>query len=175
MIWFAALIVLVGAERLLELVVSRRNTAWSLAQGGREHGAGHYPVMVLLHVGLLVGALVEVGVADRPFLPLLGWSMLALVAVAQALRWWCIGTLGRHWSTRVLVVPGMRLVAAGPYRLLRHPNYLAVVVEGVALPLVHSAWLTAIVFTAANLALLAHRIRVEEASLRAASTREVRT
>jgi len=169
MIWFTALIVLVGLERLLELVVSRRNTAWSLARGGREHGPGHYPFMVMLHVGLLVGALVEVALADRPFLPGLGWTMLMLVAGAQALRWWCISTLGTHWSTRVVVVPGMRLVAAGPYRLLRHPNYVAVVLEGVALPLVHTAWLTALVFTAANLALLAVRIRVEEAALRTAA------
>ncbi len=169
MIWFAALVVLVGLERLAELRMSRRNTAWSLARGGREHGAGHYPAMVVLHVGLLVGALVEVAAAARPFVPLLGWTMLVLVVGAQALRWWCITTLGPHWSTRVVVVPGTRLVAAGPYRLLRHPNYVAVVVEGVALPLVHTAWLTAVAFTVVNAALLAHRIRVEESALRSAA------
>lgn len=169
MIWFTGLVVLVAVERLVELRVSLRNTAWSLARGGREHGARHYPVMVLLHVGLLLGALVEVAVADRPFLPLVGWTMAALVVAAQALRWWCIATLGRHWSTRVVVVPGMRLVAAGPYRLVRHPNYVAVAVEGMALPLVHSAWVTAVAFTVANGSLLAVRIRVEEAALRDAA------
>jgi methyltransferase len=162
---FVVLLGLVGVERLAELVISRRNTAWSLARGGAEHGSGHYPVMVALHSMLLVGAAIEVMVADRPFVPALGWPMLGLVVAAQALRWWCIGTLGRRWSTRVVVVPGLPLVATGPYRVLRHPNYLAVVVEGITLPLVHSAWVTAALFTALNLALLRVRVSVEERAL----------
>lgn len=165
MTWFTGLMLLVGLERLVELVVSRRNTAWSLARGGREYGSGHYPVMVGLHVGLLVGAPLEVALADRPFLPVLGWSMLGLVVAAQVLRWWCIRTLDTRWSTRVVVVPGMPLVAAGPYRFMRHPNYLAVVLEGVALPMVHTAWITAVAFTIANLVLLRVRVRVEETAL----------
>ena len=165
MTWFLVLLGLVAVERLVELVVSRRNTALSLARGGREYGAGHYPVMVVLHTGLLVGAAVEVLLADRPFVPVLGWPMLVLVIAAQALRWWCIATLGSQWSTRVVVVPGLPLVTSGPYRLMRHPNYLAVVVEGFALPLVHSAWVTAAVFSACNLALLRVRVRVEERAL----------
>ncbi|MEO7131934.1 MAG: isoprenylcysteine carboxylmethyltransferase family protein, partial [Dermatophilaceae bacterium] len=92
--------------------------------------------------------------------------MLALVLASQGLRWWCIRTLGRQWNTRVIVVPGRTLVSRGPYRVFRHPNYVAVVVEGVALPLVHSAWITAVVFTLANAALLTLRIRVEDAALR---------
>jgi methyltransferase len=164
--WFTVLILAVGLERLLELVVSRRNTAWAFARGGVEHGQGHYPVMVLLHTGLLVGALAEVWLLDRPFVPWLGWTMLALVVAAQALRWWCITTLGRRWNTRVLVVPGLPLVRRGPYRWLSHPNYVAVVVEGVALPLVHTAWVTAVVFTLANAVLLTVRVRVEDAALR---------
>ncbi|MEV4085362.1 isoprenylcysteine carboxylmethyltransferase family protein, partial [Nonomuraea fuscirosea] len=87
------------------------------------------------------------------------------VVLAQGLRWWCIGTLGRQWNTRVVVVPGLPLVDRGPYRWLRHPNYVAVVAEGIALPLVHSAWLTALAFTAANAALLSVRVRVENAAL----------
>jgi methyltransferase len=121
--------------------------------------------MVVLHTGLLVGAVAEVWLLDRPFLPVLGWTMLALVVASQALRWWCIVTLGRQWNTRVIVVPGVPLVSRGPYRVLRHPNYVAVVVEGLALPLVHSAWLTAVAFTVLNAALLWVRIRVEEAAL----------
>jgi methyltransferase len=168
--WFVVLVALVGLERLAELVVSQRNTAWSLRRGGREHGAGHYPFMVVLHIGLLVGALVEVLVAERPYVPVLAWTMLALVVLAQALRWWCITTLGRRWSTRVVVVPGLPLVTGGPYRWLPHPNYVAVVVEGFALPLVHSAWVTALVFTVANAALLRVRVRVEDAALAEAPT-----
>ena len=162
---FTALVALVGLERLAELVVSTRNAAWSFARGGVEYGRGHYPVMVALHTGFLVAMLVEAWVR-RPDVPAtLAWSMLALVLASQALRWWCIATLGRRWNTRVIVVPGLAPVTSGPYRWLRHPNYVAVVVEGVALPLVHGAWMTAAAFTVANAVLLTVRIRVEDAAL----------
>jgi methyltransferase len=164
---YTGLVLAVGLERVAELVVSERHRRWSMAAGGVESGAGHYPVMVVLHTGLLAGALLEVLALHRPFLPWLGWPMLVLVLVAQALRWWCVATLGRQWCTRVVVVPGLSAVRAGPYRWLRHPNYVAVVVEGFALPLVHSAWVTAAVFTLANAWLLRVRIRTEDAALRA--------
>ncbi|MDH6131053.1 methyltransferase [Kitasatospora sp. MAA4] len=162
---YLLLIVLVALERLAELVVARRNAAWSRRRGGVEYGRGHYPVMVLLHTALLAGCLAEVRLAGRPFLPALGWPMLALALAAQALRWWCISALGPRWNTRVIVVPALPLVTAGPYRLLSHPNYLAVLVEGAALPLVHTAWLTATCFTLLNLPLLAVRLRCENAAL----------
>ncbi|MBT2416359.1 hypothetical protein J7F01_18635 [Streptomyces sp. ISL-22] len=163
--WYTLLVLAVAAERVTELAVARRNAAWTLARAGVEHGRGHYPVMVVLHTGLLACCLLEPVLVDRPFVPALGWPMLALAAGAQALRWWCITTLGPYWNTRVIVVPGARLVGAGPYRFLRHPNYLAVVVEIAALPLVHSAWLTATVFSAANAVLLTIRVRCENAAL----------
>ena len=162
---FTALIGAVALERVAELVVSKRNARWSLEQGGVETGQRHYVVMVTLHTALLVGALAEVWLVPRPFVPALGWAMFALVLASQALRWWCIASLGRLWNTRVIVVPGLTRVTRGPYRWLTHPNYVAVVVEGLALPLVHSAWVTALVFTAANLVLLRHRIRVENEAL----------
>ncbi|WP_189745039.1 isoprenylcysteine carboxyl methyltransferase family protein [Streptomyces nojiriensis] len=165
MILYLLLIGLVAAERLVELITARRHTAWSLARGGREYGRGHYSAMVALHTALLVGCVVEPWVAGRPFVPLLGWSALAAAVAAQGLRWWCIATLGKRWNTRVLVVPGLPLVETGPYRLLRHPNYVAVVVEGVALPLVHTAWMTALGFTVLNLVLLRVRIGCEDAAL----------
>ena len=164
---YSLLVLAVGLERLAELIVALRNAQWSFARGGREYGAGHYPVMVVLHTGLLVGCVVEVWLADRPFLPWLGWPMLTLALASQALRWWCIQTLGPRWNTRIIVVPDLPLVADGPYRWFRHPNYVAVVVEGLALPLVHTAWLTALVFTVANAALLTVRIRAENAALAA--------
>lgn len=165
MLWYLALILAVGGERVAELLVSTRNLAWSRARGGVEYGAGHYPPMVVLHTALLAGALGEAGWAHRPFVPALGWLMLAVVLAAQALRWWCITTLGPRWNTRIVVVPGLPLVARGPYRFLRHPNYVAVVAEGIALPLVHTAWVTAVVFTALNAALLRVRIRAENRAL----------
>lgn len=160
---FTALIAAVAAERLVELVVSKRNLDWSKANGGKEFGAGHYPVMVALHTGLLVGAVVEA--RRRRFRPVVGLPMLAVVLAAQGLRWWCIRTLGRQWNTRVVVVPGASRVVDGPYRVIPHPNYVAVVTEGAALPLVGGAWITALVFTVANAALLRTRIRVENEAL----------
>jgi len=170
MLTFDLLILAVAGERLAELVVSTRHARWAFARGGVEAGRAHYPPMVLLHAGLLVACVVEVHAAGRPFVPLLGWAALAAAAGSQGLRWWCIRTLGPQWNTRVIVVPGMALVDRGPYRWLRHPNYVAVVVEGIALPLVHTAWLTAAVFTVLNAVLLAgFRIPAEERALVRAS------
>jgi methyltransferase len=165
---FTALVLAVGFERLAELRLSVRNAAWSRRRGGVESGRGHYPAMVALHVGLLAGAVAETWLRHPPFLPALGWPMLALVVASQALRWWCIATLGPRWNTRVIVVPGLPLVRTGPYRRLAHPNYVAVVVEGAALPLVHTAWITAAAFTVLNAAVLGVRVRVENESLRSA-------
>jgi methyltransferase len=149
----------------VELAVSKRHAAWAFSRGGKEFGRNHFPAMVMLHTALLVCALAEVWMLERPFLPILGWAALTVVIASQTLRWWCVATLGRQWNTRVIVVPGLPLVSRGPYRLLRHPNYLAVVLEGAALPLVHSAWATAAGFTVLNAVLLARRIQVEERAL----------
>jgi methyltransferase len=119
---FTALVLAVGIERLVELAVSKRHAAWAFSLGGEEFGRGHFPAMVALHTALLVGAVAEVWMLDRPFLPILGWAALVVVIASQSLRWWCIATLGRQWNTRVIVVPGVPLVSHGPYSLLRHPN-----------------------------------------------------
>lgn len=161
-VWFTLLVLAVALERLAELVVAKRNADWSFRNGGFEAGRGHWPYMVVLHTGLLVAALAEVWLLDRPFIPALGWTMLVLVVAAQALRWWCIASLGRQWNARVIVVPGAPRVTRGPYRWFRHPNYVAVVVEGFALPLVHTAWTTALVFTLLNAWVLTLRLRAEE-------------
>jgi methyltransferase len=163
--WYAVLVAAVAAERIAELVVSARHLAWARARGGVESGAGHYPAMAAVHTLLLVSCVVEVRALDRPFVPSLGWPMLLVVIGTQALRWWCVRTLGPQWNTRVVVVPGLPLVRRGPYRLLRHPNYVAVVVEVAALPLVHTAWLTALVFSALNAAVLSVRIPAEQRAL----------
>ncbi|ROQ63444.1 alkylresorcinol O-methyltransferase [Streptomyces sp. 840.1] len=173
MIWYTALVLAVAGERLAELFVALRNTRWALARGGAETGRGHYPAMVALHTALLLGCLAEVRLADRPFVPLFGWAMVAVVAAAQGLRWWCVRTLGHRWNTRVIVVPGLPLVTGGPYGLLRHPNYVAVAAEGLALPLVHGAWLTAALFTVLNAALMTVRVRCEEAALTATTAADV--
>lgn len=166
MIAYTLLVLATGGERIAELVVSARNARWSFARGGVEYGRRHFPPMVALHTGLLLACLAEVWLGGRPFLPWLGWPMLALVVAAQALRWWCIAALGPRWNTRVIVVRDLPLVVRGPYRWLRHPNYVAVVVEGFALPLVHTAWITALAFTVLNaVLLLAVRIPCENRAL----------
>ena len=163
MTWYVLLIAAVAVERLAELVVSQRNLSWSRERGGVEFGARHYPAMVALHTGLLAGCVVEA--FHRPFLPALGWPMLVVVFAAQGLRWWCITTLGRQWNTRVVVIPDAARVTGGPYRFFSHPNYVAVVIEGIALPLVHTAWLTAAAFTVLNAVVLHTRIGVENSAL----------
>lgn len=159
------LVVAVGLERIVELVLSNRNARRMVARGGVERSASHYPVMVAIHTALLLGCLLESRIAPRPFVADVVWPMVAAAVLAQALRWWAIGTLGPRWSTRVVVIPGESRIARGPYRLVPHPNYLAVVLEGVALPLACSAWVTAGLFTITNAALLAVRIRAEEGAL----------
>lgn len=162
---FVALFALTAAERLVEVRVSLRNAAWSFARGGVEHGRGHYPAMVVLHTAFLAAAPLEVLLLGRAA-PAAWPVLLALALGCQALRWWCIHTLGPRWNTRVIIVPGLPRVTAGPYRFLSHPNYVVVAAEGVVLPLVHGAWLSALAFTALNALLLRVRLRVEESALR---------
>jgi methyltransferase len=162
---YVGLILMVAFQRLTELRLAQRNERLARAAGAVEAGAGHYPWMVAIHTLFLISCVLEVWLLERPFVPRAAGAMLLLLGVATALRYWTINTLGERWTTRILVRPGLPLVTGGPYRWLRHPNYLAVVIEIAALPLVHGAWLTAVVFSAANAVLLAVRIRTENAAL----------
>ena len=166
---FMGLIAGVMALRLAELRLSARHVRRLRARGGLESGQDHYPAMVALHAGFLLAAPLEVLLLDRPFHPALGFPMLGLFVLAVLLRAWVIATLGERWCTRVVVLPGVPLVTSGPFRLLRHPNYLAVAVEMPALALVHTAWLSAAICGGLNLLLLRMRIRVEDAALRRAA------
>lgn len=163
--YYYSFIFSVGLERLVELMVARRNAAWSVARGGREFGRGHYPVMVSMHALLLISCIVEVAALHRPFIPWLGWPMVAVVGLSTVVRWRCVATLGKHWNPRLIVIPGAPLVTDGMYRWVRHPNYTAVAAEVAALPLVHSAYLTALVFSIANAAVLKVRIGAENTVL----------
>jgi methyltransferase len=168
---FTVFVLLVGVERINELFISRRHAALAFARGGVESGRGHFPAMVLLHTGLLVGSLAEVWLLGRPFIALLGWPMFAIAVLCQVGRLWIIRSLGDQWNTRVIVVPGDQLSRRGPYRWakLPHPNYLLVVIEGAAIPLVHTAFITAAVFAVLNAVLLiGFRIPAEDRALKAA-------
>ena len=162
---YAAFVGIIALERLAELVISRRHAAWAFQRGGIEYGRAHFRVMQVLHGAFLAACVGEVYYLQRPFVPALGIPMGGLVLLSQALRYWAMHTLGRRWNVRVIVIPGEHVVSTGPYRYVRHPNYLAVILEGLAIPLVHGAWLTALGFTAANAGLLAVRVRCEEQAL----------
>jgi len=162
---YALLIGAVAAERGFELLLSRRNLRRVAARGGMIAEHRTFWDMAAFQVVFLAACPLEVLLLDRPFLPGLGWPMVALVVLAMALRYWAVATLGEHWNVRLVVLPGAPVVTGGPYRWVKHPNYLALVVETVALPLVHAAWITACVGTALLVPLLADRIRCEEAAL----------
>jgi methyltransferase len=162
---YTALIALVGIERLLELRLSVKNAEWAFARGGKEFGKPHYRFMTVFHTLFLVSCVAEPWLLDRPFVSPWGFVALALALAAMALRYWAITTLGPRWNTRVIVLPEVEPVTGGPYRFFRHPNYVAVVLELLVLPLVHSAWLTALVFSVVNAFLLRVRISVEEEAL----------
>lgn len=160
MSWVRVIVVAMALLRLVELAHARRNAAALLRRGGVEIGAAHYPLFVLLHAGWLLSLFLLVP-ADAP----ISWPWLALLLLMQGARFWAIRSLGPFWTTRVITVPGAPLVRRGPYRFLRHPNYVVVVVEIAALPLAFGAWGIALVFSLLNAALLAWRIHVEEQAL----------
>ena len=164
--WYTVLVAAVAVERWSSWWSRPGTCAGPGPAAASRAGAGHYPFMAAVHTLLLVvvrrrGATSPTGRSC----PALGWPMLALVVGTQGLRWWCVRTLGPQWNTRIVVVPGLPLVAGGPYRMLRHPNYVAVVLEVAALPLVHTAWVTAIVFSVLDAVVLSIRIPAEQRAL----------
>ena len=162
---YGALLVAVGLERVGELVLSKRNAAAAFAQGAVEVGQTHYAVMAAFHTLFLLACLAEPLLLNRAFPPVLGWVALTGAVLAQLLRYWAITTLGRRWNTRIIVLPEASPVTSGPYRFVKHPNYLAVVIEMVCLPLIFGGFLTAVIFSVGNSALLFVRIRAEEQAL----------
>lgn len=166
-LFFLAVVAAVAAGRLLELRTAERHRRALLAAGAVESGAALYPWMVALHAAWLVASPLEVLVLHRPWRPWLAAVMVAMLALAIALRRAAMRALGGRWTTRVLVVAGEPPIASGPYRYLRHPNYTAVALETFALPLVHGAWWSALVFSALGAWILSRRVRAEERALTA--------
>ncbi|WP_019120336.1 isoprenylcysteine carboxyl methyltransferase family protein [Brevibacillus massiliensis] len=164
-IFFISVLLVVIVQRLLELWLAHRNAAFIRSRGGYEIGADHYKYLVGLHVMFFASLAAEVSLADRPLADW-WWAPFSLFAAAQLLRYWCIRSLGPFWNTRIFILPGAKRVTRGPYRYLRHPNYLVVGIELLALPLTFSAYYTAALFTLANCwLLLAVRIPLEEDGL----------
>jgi len=162
--WYL-LIALIVIQRLVELAIARINTRRLLAEGGEEIGAGHYPLIVLLHAAWFVCLIVFVP-GDSFIDPVL----LGVFVVLQLGRVWVLTSLGRYWTTRIITVPGAPLVRRGPFRFVRHPNYLIVEAEIIVVPMIAGAWELAIVFGIANAMVLALRIRIEERALAARRT-----
>ncbi|HVR00608.1 MAG TPA: isoprenylcysteine carboxylmethyltransferase family protein [Polyangia bacterium] len=164
---FLVLLAAVGLGRLLEMRLSRRHQRSLAALGAQPAADPIFPAMVALHAGVLVASALEVVWLHRPFTPAVGVPALVAFALANGLRWWVIATLGPHWNVRVVSSLTLGVVTAGPYRFVRHPNYVAVFVELLALPLVHGAWVTALVGGALHAVVLRRRVAAEEAVLAA--------
>lgn len=162
--WYFALLAGVALLRVVELRLSRRHQVRLLVSGGKKVAEPLYPLMVALHASLFVASALEVWLCERPFVPALGLPMLGLLGLCLAGRIWVWRSLGEQWNVQVMVST-QPVVDWGPYRYVRHPNYSIVIVEVFALPLVHSAYLTAIVFSTVNAVVLWQRIRCEEAAL----------
>lgn len=162
---YLAFLAALTAERMLHLAIAARNARRAFAMGAVERGQRHYPLMAAFHALFLISAAAEAIVLKRPFPGALGWIALGGALGAQVLRYWSIASLGPRWNTRIIVFPELPPVRRGPYRFMRHPNYLAVIIEVACVPLIHGCWLTAAVFSAGNAALLSVRIRAEEAAM----------
>jgi methyltransferase len=158
--WPLLIVGFVALERLAELALANRNTRALLRAGGHEIGRGHYPLIVLLHLSWLVAVYLF---ADKAATPV--WAWIALYLTLQALRYWAIASLGRYWTTRIIAVPNAPLVTRGPYRFMRHPNYLVVILEIVALPLAFGELQVAAIFSWFNVMLIAWRVRIETKAL----------
>jgi methyltransferase len=161
---FLILITVVCMQRLVELVIAKRNERWMRSQGAYEAGAGHYPLIVALHIGFFISLIAEVILLERSISP--WWPIwLSLFLVAQAGRVWSLHSLGRFWNTKIIILPGAKVVKRGPYRWIRHPNYFIVATEILVLPLLFQAYYTAIIFSLLNLIVLLIRIPAEEKAL----------
>jgi methyltransferase len=161
---FYIIIAIVIIQRLVELIIANRNEKWMRSQGAFEAGAVHYPIMVTMHIAFFISLLVEVLVTNKPLSPL--WiPLLSLFLIAQIARVWCLASLGTFWNTKIIILPGADVVKKGPYKFIRHPNYVIVATELLVLPLIFSAYFTAIVFSLLNIWMLSVRIPVEEKAL----------
>lgn len=169
--FFLIIISIVIIQRIVELAVAKRNERWMRSQGAFEAGAEHYPVMVMMHVAFFVSLIMEVTLLDRPLSSI--WYILLLIfLMAQVMRIWCLTSLGKYWNTKILVVPGSDVIRQGPYKWLRHPNYVIVSIEILVLPLLFGAYFTAFVYSLLNIWMLSVRIPTEEKALRNATNYE---
>lgn len=166
-IGYLVLLAAVAALRIVELRISRRHQESMIARGATKIAEPRFRWMVALHTAVLIGAGAEVVFLHRPFIPLLAAAMSVVFLAANAVRWWVIHTLGEHWNVQVVDSTSLGVIVSGPFRFVRHPNYAAVFAEMLALPLIHTAWITAVAGSVAHIAVLAQRLSTEERVLSA--------
>jgi methyltransferase len=159
---YLALLLLVALLRIAELRISRRHQREMVEHGAAKVNDSRFRWMVLLHSGVLAGAAVEVVFLHRPFIPILAAVCFVIFLAANAVRWWVIRTLGEHWNVQIMNSTGLGVITTGPFRYVRHPNYAAVFVEMLVLPLIHTAWITALAGSLAHLVVLSQRLSTEE-------------
>lgn len=164
---FYFILILVVVQRLVELRIAKRNEKSMRARGAYEVGASHYPYMILLHVSFFISLIIEVMYIKSFSSPY--YALIIVFLVLQLLRVWCLTSLGTYWNTKVIILPGAKVVAKGPYAFIRHPNYLIVCLEIAVLPLIFQAYVTAICFTILNFIILSVRIPIEEKALKEAT------
>ena len=165
---FSIVITIVVIQRLVELFIAKRNETWMRSQGAFEAGTKHYPLMVTMHVLFFISLILEVLTVNRPLSPV--WiAFLTIFLIAQVVRVWCLISLGKFWNTKIIILPGADVVKKGPYAFIRHPNYVIVTTELLVLPLLFSAYFTAILFTMLNVWMLSVRIPAEEKVLKHAT------
>ncbi|WP_053366899.1 isoprenylcysteine carboxyl methyltransferase family protein [Bacillus sp. FJAT-27245] len=161
---FAVFIAFIIFQRVAELIIARKNEKRMKREGALEFGQGHYPWMVLMHAGFFLALILEVWLLGKGLSPL--WPiLLAAFILAQAGRLWALSTLGKYWNTKIIVLPGANPVRKGPYRFIRHPNYVIVTLELLVVPLLFEAYMTASVFAVLNAIMLSVRIPAEEKAL----------
>lgn len=159
---FLALLLAVAAMRIFELRISKKHQQEMTARGASRVKDPNFRWMAMFHTLVLIAAAAEVVFRYRPFIPALAYPMIALFVCANIVRWWVIRTLGEHWNVQVMDSTGLGVITSGPFRYVRHPNYAAVFVEMIALPLIHTAWITALAGAVAHVIVLALRLRTEE-------------
>ncbi|WP_210367817.1 isoprenylcysteine carboxylmethyltransferase family protein [Bacillus sp. REN3] len=161
-IFFAGFIIF---QRIVELKIAKRNEKWMKNKGAIELGQGHYPAMVMIHTAFFISYISEVILLDKTLTRYWPWLMMVFL-LTQAMRVWSLMSLGRFWNTKIIILPGANVVKKGPYRMIKHPNYLIVTVELIIIPLMFNAFFTFVLFTILNILILSIRIPAEEKALK---------
>ncbi|WP_432364074.1 isoprenylcysteine carboxyl methyltransferase family protein [Sporosarcina sp. UB5] len=165
---FGIVLTIIILQRIVELIIAKRNEKWMKSEGAFEAGASHYPYMVAMHVCFFIALITEVLFFNRQLSAV--WTIwLAIFLAAQIMRIWCLTSLGKYWNTKIIVLPNAKVVRKGPYKWLRHPNYMIVATELLVLPLLFNAFITAVVFSLLNVWMMSVRIPAEEEALREAT------